>query len=44
MRAWALHESSGPPQLIEITDGLLVVSCTAVVTASMNPWSVLGAK
>ena len=36
-RACAVHESSGPPQLIDSTDGLLVVSCTAVVIASMNP-------
>ncbi len=35
---------SGPPQLIEITEGLLVVSWIAVVTASRNPASVLGAK
>src|SRR6185437_4305436 len=35
---------SGPPQLIEITDGVWVVSCTAVEIASMNPWSVFGAK
>ena len=36
--------SSGPPQLIETTDGRWVVSLTAVETASMNPASVLGAK
>src|SRR5215469_629299 len=42
--AWAVHEDSGPPQLIEMTDGALVVSCTAVVMASRKPWSVLGAK
>ena len=35
---------SGPPQLMEMTLGLLVVSWTAVAMASMNPWSVLGAK
>src|ERR1700690_3745414 len=35
---------SGPPQLIDITLGLFVVSCTAVVMASINPWSVLGVK
>ena len=35
---------SGPPQLIEITLGLFVVSCTAVVIASINPWSVFGVK
>src|SRR5450755_332690 len=33
--AW-VHTTSGEPQLIEITDGRLVVSCTAVVIASMN--------
>src|SRR5260370_19370995 len=33
-RACWVQESSGPPQLIEITDGLLVVSWTAVATAS----------
>ena len=33
-----------PPQLMEITLGLFVVSWTAVETASMKPWSVLGAK
>ena len=44
VRACAVQESSGPPQLIETTDGLLVLSCTAVESASMKPWSVLGAK
>jgi hypothetical protein len=28
---------SGPPQLIDTTDGRWTVSCTAVVTASTNP-------
>ena len=43
-RPWAVHESSEPPQLIDTTEGLWVVSWTASETASMNPWSVLGAK
>ncbi len=43
-RDCAVHEFSGPPQLIEMIDGFSVASCTAVVTASMNPWSVFGAK
>src|SRR5271155_4473264 len=43
-RDCAVHELSGPPQLIETIEGFNVASCTAVVTASMNPWSVLGAK
>jgi hypothetical protein len=42
--ACAVQVDSGPPQLIEITLGLFVESCTAVVTASMNPWSVFGVK
>src|SRR5262245_15187492 len=33
---------SGLPQLIEITDGLLVVSWIAIVMASRNPLVVLG--
>jgi len=33
-----------PRELIDISDGLRIASCTAVVTASINPWSVLGAK
>ena len=37
------HESSDPPQLIETTIGV-GVACTAWEIASMNPWSVLGAK
>src|ERR1700733_11734433 len=44
IRACSVQESSGPPQLIDTTLGLLVVSCTAVETASMKPWSVLGEK
>src|SRR6185312_11073327 len=44
VRACEVHASSDSPQLIEITDGLWVLSCTAVESASMNPWSVLGAK
>ena len=43
-RDCSVHESSGPPQLIEIMDGFRFVSCTAVLMASMNPWSVFGAK
>src|SRR5581483_11219056 len=42
--ACAVQLDSGPPQLIEITVGLCVVSCTAVVIASRKPWSVFGAK
>ncbi len=42
--ACAVHDDSGPPQLMEITEGLCVVSCTAVVIASRKPASVLGAK
>src|ERR1700689_1598398 len=42
--AWCVQVDSGPPQLIEITLGLFVVSWTAVVIASINPWSVFGAK
>ena len=37
VRAWALQASSDCPQLIETTDGLFVVSCTAVDRPSMNP-------
>ncbi len=37
LRDCAVQESSGPPQLMEIMDGLSVASCTAVVTASMKP-------
>src|ERR1035437_1388284 len=33
----AVQLDSGPPQLIEITLGLLAASCTAVVIASRNP-------
>lgn len=39
-----VQEDSGPPQLMEMTEGLLAVSCMAVEMASMKPWSVLGAK
>jgi hypothetical protein len=42
--AWAVHVLSGPPQLMDTIDGRLVVSWMAVVTASTNPWSVLGLK
>jgi len=33
----AVQLDSGPPQLIEITLGLLAASCTAVVIASRTP-------
>ena len=39
-----VQEDSGPPQLIEMTEGLFVVSWIAVVIASRKPASVLGAK
>src|SRR5215470_17793447 len=42
--ACAVQLLSGPPQLIEMTEGLLVVSWIAFVTASRKPLSVLGAK
>ena len=35
---------SASPQLIEITDGLRSLSCTAAVIASRKPAVVLGAK
>src|SRR6202008_789740 len=35
---------SAAPQLMEITDGLLTLSCTAVVMASRKPAVVFGAK
>ena len=41
---WAVQVDSGPPQLMEMTLGLFLVSWTAVAMASMNPWSVLGVK
>jgi hypothetical protein len=37
LRACAVQEFSGPPQLMEMMEGRKVVSCAAVVTASMNP-------
>src|SRR5580704_4962180 len=37
LRDWAVQESSGPPQLMEMIDGFSLASCTAVVTASMKP-------
>ena len=40
----AVHVDSGPPQLMEMTDGLLVVSWIAVVMASRKPASVFGLK
>jgi hypothetical protein len=42
--ACAVQPDSGAPQLIEITDDLFTLSCTAVVIASRKPWLVLGAK
>ena len=42
-RDWADHWSSDWPQLIETAIGV-GVACTAWEIASMNPWSVLGAK
>ncbi len=42
--ACAVQVDSAPPQLIEITEGLLTLSCTAVVIASRKPCVVLGAK
>src|ERR1700742_812539 len=39
-----VHELSGPPHEIEITDGLCVVSWIAIVIASRKPLSVFGAK
>jgi hypothetical protein len=35
--ACPVHVLSALPQLIETTDGRRLVSCTAVVTASMKP-------
>ena len=43
VRAWAVQASSDWPQLMLTTVGV-GVACTAVVTASTKPWSVLGAK
>ena len=43
VRACAVQESSDWPQLMLTTVGV-GVACTAVVTASTKPWSVLGAK
>src|ERR1700761_2215607 len=42
--ACAVQLDSGPPQLIEMTDGPLVESWVAVVTASTKPASVFGVK
>src|ERR1700733_368525 len=42
--ACAVQVDSGPPQLMEMTDGRLVVSWIAVVMASRKPASVLGLK
>ncbi len=43
VRPWPVHESSDWPQLILTTVGV-GLACTAVLTASTKPWSVLGAK
>ena len=40
---WAAHELSGPPQEIETAIGVGVALIASEI-ASMNPWSVLGAK
>jgi hypothetical protein len=42
--ACCVQDDSGPPQLIEMTEGLFVVSWAAVVIASRKPASVFGAK
>src|SRR3954454_14907539 len=42
--ACAVQFDSADPQLIEMTDGLLTLSWTAVVIASRKPWLVFGAK
>ena len=42
--AWSVQLASALPQLIEIADGLLVVSWIAIVSASRKPLSVFGAK
>ena len=39
-----VQDDSGPPQLIEMTEGLFFLSWIAVVIASRKPASVLGAK
>jgi hypothetical protein len=44
LRACVVHAASGPPQLMEMTDGALVVSCAAVVSASRKPRSLLSAN
>src|ERR1019366_3195204 len=43
-RDCAVQLDSGPPQLMEITEGLLTVSVAAWLMASRKPASVLGAK
>src|ERR1035438_4579707 len=42
--AWAVQFDSAEPQLIEITEGLLTLSWTAIVMASRKPLLVFGAK
>ncbi len=42
--ACCVQPLSGEPQLIDMTLGLFVASCTAWVMASTKPWSVFGAK
>src|SRR3546814_90542 len=42
--ACAVQEDSGPPQLIEITEGLFLSSCTAALMAPINPASLLSEK
>src|ERR1700735_374450 len=44
VKACRVQLDSGPPQLIEMTEGLFTVSWIAVVIASRKPASVLGAK
>src|SRR5436190_23698789 len=39
-----VSRDSVPPQLIEMTDGALAVSCMAVEMTSRKSWSVFGAK
>src|SRR5437764_1088623 len=42
-RAWLVLASSGEPQLMEMTEGLRTLSCSAAVTAVRKPSSVLWA-
>src|SRR5271154_6609871 len=43
MAHW-VHDDLGTPQLMETTDGLFVLSCTAVVIAFRKPASVFSVK